>query len=86
MKQTELRLRESDRLTLNRLRRKGVHRAREVNRAHLWMALDGGVPEAMIIQVLGLGRTALWRARAAYLQGGLEHALHVEPRSRQPRK
>ena len=26
--------------------------------------------------VLGVGRTAIWRTRAAYLQGGLEYALH----------
>jgi transposase len=50
------------------------------------MALDGGVPEAGICQVLGLGRTALWRTRAAYREGGLEYALHDEPRSGQPRK
>jgi transposase len=40
----------------------------------------------MICRVLGLGRTALWRTRAAYRQGGLEYALHDEPRSGQPRK
>ena len=86
MKQTELRLKESDRLALREFRGKGVHLAREVNRAHVLMALDGGVPEAGICQVLGLGRTALWRTRAAYREGGLEYALHDEPRSGQPRK
>jgi transposase len=50
------------------------------------MALDSGVPEAWIGQVLGLGRTALWRTRAAYREGGLEYALHDEPRPGQPRK
>ena len=34
----------------------------------------------------GLGRTALWRTRAAYCQGGLEYALHDLPRPGQPRK
>ncbi|MGH9829234.1 MAG: helix-turn-helix domain-containing protein, partial [Blastocatellia bacterium] len=86
VKQTELKLKESDRLALEMFRSKGVHLAREVNRAHVLMALDGGVPEATICQVLGLGRTALWRTRAAYRQGGLEYALHEEPRSGQPRK
>lgn len=86
MKQTELHLTESDRIALNALRSKGVHLAREVNRAHVLMALDGGVAEATICQVLGLGRTALWRTRAAYCQGGLEYALHDEARSGQPRK
>lgn len=86
MKQTELRLKESDRVALRIFRSKGVHPAREVNRAHILMALDSGVPEAGICQVLGLGRTALWRTRAAYREGGLEHALQDEPRSGQPRK
>jgi hypothetical protein len=63
-----------------------VHPAREVNRAHLLMALDDGVAEATICQVLGLGRTAVWRTRAAYQQGGLEFALHDEARPGQPRK
>ena len=86
MKQTELRLKESDRRVLQTFRSKGVHLAREVNRAHVLLALDSGVTEATICQVLGLGRTALWRTRAAYQQGGLEYALHDEPRSGQPRK
>ena len=86
MRQTELKLKESDRLALDTLRGKGVHPAREVNRAHVLMALDCGLPETMICQVLGLGRTALWRTRAAYRQGGLAHALHDEPRPGQPRK
>jgi transposase len=86
MKQTELRLKASDRLTLDAFRSKGVHLAREVNRTHVLMALDSGIPEATVCQVLGLGRTALWRTRAAYRQGGLEYALHDEPRSGQPRK
>jgi transposase len=86
MKQTELRLTEADRRALETFRSKGVHLAREVNRAHVLMALDSGVSEATICQVLGLGRTALWRTRAAYRQGGLEYALHDEPRSGQPRK
>ena len=86
MKQTELRLKEFDRLALDMFRRKGVHLAREVNRAHVLMALADGVPEATICQVLGLGRTALWRTRAAYRQGGLEYALHDEPRSGHPAK
>lgn len=86
MKQTELNLKESDRLALEMFCSKGMHLAREVNRAHVLMALDRGVAEATICQVLGLGRTALWRTRAAYRQGGLEYALHDEPRSGQPRK
>src|ERR1035437_8008087 len=86
MKQTELHLSTADRVVLDGFRGKGVHPAREVNRAHLLMALDDGVAESTICQVLGLGRTALWRTRAAYCQGGLEFALHDEARAGEPRK
>jgi transposase len=36
--------------------------------------------------VLGIGRTTLWRTRAAYLEGGAEHALHDLPRPGKPRR
>jgi hypothetical protein len=78
MQQTELHLSEADRLALHAFRSKGVHPSREVNRAHVLMALDGGVADATICQVLGLGRTALWRTRAAYRQGGLERMFTSE--------
>ena len=86
MRQTELKLKESDRRSLETFRSQGMHLVREMNRAHVLMALDNGVTEASICEVLGMGRTALWRTRAAYRQGGLEYALHDEPRSGQPRK
>jgi hypothetical protein len=34
-------------------------------------ALDRKIPEPVIMQVLSVGRTAIWRTRAAYLQGGV---------------
>jgi transposase len=86
MRQTELKLSARDRSIVERVRSKGVHQAREVNRAHLLWCLDRGVPEAQIMAVLGIGRTALWRARAAYLQGGLELALFDIARPGRPRK
>ena len=86
MKQTKLNLVTSDRAALEAFRSKGVHRAREVNRAHMLLALDCGISEPVICSVLGVGRTAVWRTRSAYGKGGLEFALHDEPRSGQPRK
>jgi transposase len=86
MRQTELHLSEEDRLVVQELRSKGLHHAREVNRAHMLSSLDRGVPESQILEVLGVGRTALWRTRAAYLQGGLELALLDVPRGGRPRK
>jgi hypothetical protein len=86
MRQTELQLSEDDRLIVERVRGQGVHHAREVNRAHVLSCLDRGVSEEQIMLVLGVGRTALWRARAAYLQGGLDLALFDIARAGRPRK
>ena len=84
MRQTELHLSEEDRAEINGIRTKGLHQAREVNRAHVLASLDQGVPEAQIMAVLGIGRTAVWRTRAAYLQGGLDLALFDVARSGRP--
>ncbi len=86
MQQTELKLSAGDRSIVDAVRSKGVHQAREVNRAHVLSCLDRGVPEAQVMAVLGVGRTALWRVRAAYLQGGLDLALFDIARSGRPRK
>ena len=86
MRQTELHLTRAERVTADAIRSKGVHQAREVNRAHVLSCLDRGVPEAQIMEVLGIGRTALWRARAAYLQGGLELAVFDVARSGRPKQ
>ena len=80
MRQTELHLTDKDRELIESYRASGLHHAREVNRAHVLSALDRGIPEAQIMAVLGIGRTAIWRTRAAYREGGAEHALHDLPR------
>jgi len=81
-----LQLIDEDRLAIEEIRNKGLHQAREVNRAHVLSSLDRGVPESQIMAVLGIGRTAVWRARAAYLQGGLELAVFDVQRSGRPRQ
>lgn len=86
MRRTELHLSKKDRQLIAAFRAKGVHSAREVNRAHILAALDRGVSEAQIMEVLGVGRTAIWRTRAAYLEGGLEYALHDVARPGKPRR
>src|SRR6266702_3994966 len=80
MRQTELSLNKRDRRVVDEFRSKGLHLAREFNRAHILAALDSKVPEPQIMEVLNVGRTAIWRTRAAYLTDGLEFALHDEPR------
>jgi hypothetical protein len=84
MRQTELKLSEEDRLSIEGIRSKGMHQAREVNRAHVLSCLDRNIPQAQIMAVLGIGRTAIWRARAAYLQGGVELAVFDVERSGRP--
>ena len=86
MRQTELKLSRKDRQALEVFRSKGNHMARELNRAHILAALDRKIPESRIMEVLGVGRTAIWRTRAAYLEGGLEFALHDVPRPGKPKR
>lgn len=85
MRQTKLVLKPEDREKLELFRSKGLHHAREVNRAHILLALDRKIPETTIQSMLGVGRTAVWRTRSAYCEKGLEFALHDEPRSGAPR-
>ena len=86
MKQTDLNLSDADRALIEEIRSKGVHRSREVNRAHALSCLDRGVPQAQILQVLGMGRTALWRTRSAYVQAGVEFAVFDVARSGRPKR
>jgi Homeodomain-like domain len=86
MRQTELRLSIKERRLISEFRDRGLHHAREVNRAHILAALDRKVPESQIMDVLGVGRTAIWRTRKAYLEGGLEFALRDEARPGKPRR
>ena len=84
MRQTELHLSDEDRSLVEEIRSKGVHHSREVNRAHVLSCLDRGIPEAQIRSVLGIGRTALWRTRLAYLQGGVGLAVFDVERTGRP--
>ena len=67
-------------------RTKGQHAAREVNRAHILLALDRKIPAATITSVLGVSRSVVWRTRSAYGEKGLAYALHDVARAGQPRK
>ena len=86
MRQTEMHLTDGDRELIESYRVKGLHHAREITRAHVLSALDRGVPEAQIMAVLGVGRTVIWRTRAAYLEGGADYALRDVARPGKPRR
>jgi len=86
MKKIDLKLSRRDRVILNGLHRQGEHPAREMVRANLLLALDRGVSDTSISQVLGVDRTTIWRTRAAYIEGGLPRALYDMPRPGRPTK
>lgn len=86
VRQTELHLSPADHKTLQEFRAKGQHSAREVNRAHILLALEQKIPAATITSVLGVTRSVVWRTRSAYDEKGLAYALHDVARSGQPRK
>jgi len=48
--------------------------------------LDSKLPEQQIMDILNVGRTAIWRTRVAYLEGGLEFALRDEARPGKPKR
>lgn len=85
MRQTEIHLTETDREALRAFRAKGQRAAREVNRAHILLALDQRIPEATITGVLGVSRNVIWRPRSAYCEKGLDYALYDVARPGQPR-
>ena len=86
MRRIAIQLSEEERKTLNCFRQKGLHHARENNRAHILAALDQQVPDQQIRDVLGVSSMVIWRTRAAYHQKGLDFALRDEPRCGAPRK
>ena len=71
---------------LETFRSKGQHSAREVNRAHILLALHAGVPTAQIQKVLGVSRMVIWRTHSAYEERGLDYALYDAARPGQPPK
>ncbi|NLH73921.1 MAG: helix-turn-helix domain-containing protein [Verrucomicrobia bacterium] len=81
MRRITLHVTDDDRQRLDGYRFSGKHSAREVTRAHVLAALDKGLSDKQICQVLGVSRMVIWRTRSAYLDKWLEYALEDAPRS-----
>jgi transposase len=86
MRRLKVELTASERQKVSAFRSKGTHSAREVNRAHILAALDQGIADQQIAQVLGVSRVVIWRTRSAYQERGLDYALHDEQRSGAPHR
>ncbi len=80
MRRIQIQLSAKDRQAIDSFRSQGLHLAREINRAHILVALDRGVSDQQIAQVLGVSRVVIWRTRSAFQEKGLEYALHDVPR------
>lgn len=76
MQRIQIKLSVKDLKEIDSFRARGLHLAREVNRAHILAALNRGVPDQQIAQVLGVSRVAIWRTRSAFQEKGLTYALH----------
>jgi len=86
MRRISIQLSEEERKTLDYFRQKGIHHARQNNRAHILAALDRKVPDQHIKDVLGVSAMVIWRTRAAYHEKGLDFALNDAARPGAPRK
>ena len=86
MRQTKIHLTKEDSAALKSFRSKGHRLAREVNRAHILLALDEKVPEALIMQVLVWGvRPFGARVRLMWREVWIM-LLHDVARTGQPQK
>lgn len=72
------------RRSLRQMVRKGTHKAREVTRARVLLAVDSGKSDQDIVKEFGLGRTTPLDIRKRYCEGGLPRALYDAPRPGQP--
>ena len=86
MRRIHVELTVPERQAVDALRRKGTHLAREISRAHVLAALDRGLPDHQIAEVLGVSRVVIWRTRSAFQEKGLDYALHDVARAGAPRQ
>jgi putative transposase len=84
MKRVEIQLTDQERCHLETISSTGSSLARTIQRAQVLLALDRGIADQTIAEVLNLDRTRIWRLRKRYVEQGLEAALYDQPRSGRP--
>jgi hypothetical protein len=85
-KASPLVLKDGDRGLPEELRKSGSQTARSINKAHVLVGLARGVDESILMQVLDVGRTTIWRVRKTYEAHGLPRALEEAKRTGRPKK
>ncbi len=86
MRRVEIHLKDEERERLKALSSLNVCSARLLQRVQVLLALDKGIRDCQIAEVLNLERTRIWRTRQRYLQGGLDRALYDQDRPGRPRQ
>jgi len=71
---------------LDDLTRKGKAKAREFKRAMILLKANEGLSDPQIMAALNVSRPCVERIRKRYVTGGLDKALHEDPRPGQKRK
>jgi transposase len=84
MKRVEIQLTDQERRHLETISSTGSSLVRTLQRAQVLLALDRGLLDQSIAEVLNLDRTRIWRLRKRYVEQGLEAALYDQPRSGRP--
>lgn len=79
-------LKANEREELEGLTRKGKISARTMKRAQILLKAGDGLRDEDIIQALSVGHSTVERTRRRFVEGGLEKALHEDPRPGQRRK
>lgn len=86
MQRVEIHLQAEERDYLATKSSTGVCPVRVLQRAQVLLALDKGVLDGQISEVLNVERTRIWRIRKRYLASGLKAALADQARPGRPRQ
>ncbi len=81
-----VRLREEERVQLERLIRGGKSPARKVARARILLKANAGWRVERIVEALDTSAGTVCRTKRRYLEGGLQRSLEEDPRPGQSRK